>query len=118
MNEIRKGKLNLSVEMKKTKDAIQDFYAELNTRSVKKRTTYSKIIITLDCLSAISDDLSISYYVSSAGWTPNYDFRVDEITKPLNIVYNADVYQSSGENWDKVNLKLSTNNPSLSGEQP
>ena len=118
LNEIRKGKLNLSVEMKKTKDAIQDLYAELNTRSVKKRTTYSKIIITLDCLAAISDDLSISYYVSSAGWTPNYDFRVDEITKPLNIVYNADVYQSSGESWDKVNLKLSTNNPSLSGEQP
>lgn len=118
LNEIRQGKLNLSVKMDEKKDAIQNLYSELNTSSVKRRTTHSRIIITLDCLTAMNDELSVSYYVSSAGWTPNYDFRVDEITKPLNIVYNADVYQSSGENWDKVNLKLSTNNPSLSGEQP
>ena len=86
---------------------------------MKKRNTYSKVIITLDCLAAFNDELSISYYVSSAGWAPNYDFRVAEITEPyFNIVYNADVYQSSGENWDKVNLKLSTNDPSLSGESP
>jgi len=118
LNEIRQGKLDLSVEIDKKKEAIQELYAELNTLTVKKRNTYSKVIITLDCLTAMNDELSISYYVSSAGWTPNYDFRVAEITEPLNIVYNADVYQSSGENWEKVNLKLSTNNPSLSGEQP
>ncbi len=118
LNEIQQGKLNLSVEIDKKKEAIQELYAELNTLTVKKRNTYSKVIITIDCLTAINDDMNISYYVSSAGWTPNYDFRVDEITEPLNIVYNAEVYQSSGESWDKVNLKLSTNNPSLSGEQP
>ena len=118
LNEIRQGKLDLSVEIDKKKEAIQELYAELNTLTVKKRNTYSKVIITLDCLTALNDELSISYYVSSAGWTPNYDFRVAEITEPLNIVYNADVYQSSGESWEKVNLKLSTNNPSLSGEQP
>ena len=118
LNEIRQGKLDLSVEIDKKKEAIQELYAELNTLTVKKRNTYSKVIITLDCLTALNDELSISYYVSSAGWTPNYDFRVAEITEPLNIVYNANVYQSSGESWEKVNLKLSTNNPSLSGEQP
>ena len=118
LNEIRKGKLNLSVEMDKKKESIQELYAKLNTLTVKKRNTYSKVIITLDCIAAFNDELSISYYVSSAGWAPNYDFRVAEITEPLNIVYNADVYQSSGENWDKVNLKLSTNDPSLSGESP
>jgi len=118
LNEIRQGKLNLSVEMDKKKEAIQELYAELNTLTIKKRNTYSRVIITLDCSTAVNEELSISYYVSSAGWTPNYDFRVDEITEPLNIVYNADVYQSSGEDWEKVNLKLSTNNPSLSGEQP
>ena len=118
LNEIQQGKLYLSVEIDKKIEAIQELYAELNTLTVKKRNTYSKVIITIDCLTAINDDMNISYYVSSAGWTPNYDFRVDEITEPLNIVYNAEVYQSSGESWDKVNLKLSTNNPSLSGEQP
>ena len=53
-----------------------------------------------------------------AGWTPNYDFRVDDVTKPLDIVYNANVFQSSGESWDKVNLTLSTSDPTQDGEKP
>ena len=118
LNEIRQLKLNLTIENKEKKDAIQELNAKINVITVKKRSTYCKIIISIDCIEAINDDLRISYYISSAAWTPNYDFRVDEITEPLSIVYKAEVYQSSGENWDKVNLKLSTNNPSLSGEKP
>jgi len=47
-----------------------------------------------------------------------YDFRVDDISKPLNIVYNASIYQSSGEDWNNVNIKLSTTSPKLTGEKP
>jgi hypothetical protein len=43
---------------------------------------------------------------------------VDDVTKPLDIVYNANVFQSSGESWDKVNLTLSTSDPTLDGEKP
>ena len=60
LNEIRQGKLDLSVEIDKKKEAIQELYAELNTLTVKKRNTYSKVIITLDCLTAMNDELSIS----------------------------------------------------------
>lgn len=43
---------------------------------------------------------------------------MDDVSKPLLIDYDANVFQSSGEEWKNVKLKLSTANPSLSGKLP
>ena len=118
LNEIRQGKLNLSQDLKDGTKRIQDLNAQLNELTVKKRKAYSRILITLDAEKDTEADMSMTYTISSAGWEPLYDFRVDDIAKPLAIVYNANVYQSSGEDWNNVNVKLSTSNPSLSGEKP
>ena len=100
------------------REKIKDLYAALNTLTSIKRNNYSKVIVAVDCSSEAKEELKLSYYMYRAGWTPNYDFRVDDVTKPLDIVYNANVFQSSGESWDKVNLTLSTSDPTLDGEKP
>jgi len=51
------------------------------------------------------------YTVKDAGWYPTYDVRVTDITKPLNILMNANVFQRSGETWKDVAVQLSTGNP-------
>ena len=118
LNEIRQGKLDLSIKMDLKREKIKDLYAALNTLTSIKRNNYSKVIVAVDCSSEAKEELKLSYYMYRAGWTPNYDFRVDDVTKPLDIVYNANVFQSSGESWDKVNLTLSTSDPTLDGEKP
>ena len=118
LNEIRQGKLDLSIKMDLQREKIKDLYAALNTLTSTKRNNYSKVIVAVDCSSEAKEELKLSYYMYRAGWTPNYDFRVDDVTKPLDIVYNANVFQSSGESWDKVNLTLSTSDPTLDGEKP
>ena len=118
LNEIRLGKLNLSTEFDKINEELHGLYTLLNKLIIKKRNTYSQILITLDCEREIDANLILSYYVPSAGWEPMYDFRVDDITKPLTIVYNASVFQSSSEDWNNINITLSTSNPSLSGNKP
>lgn len=118
LNEIRQNKLNLSIELDLIKEKIQDLYQELNKKLSQENKTYSKISFTIDSKTAINSNFNISYYVSSAGWSPLYDFRVTDINKPLNITYNANIYQSTGENWKNVNLILSTNRPSLSNTKP
>jgi len=60
----------------------------------------------------------VSYFVTSAGWEPLYDFRVNELDRPLNIIYNANIFQSTGEDWDDVSLTLSTDRPSLNNTKP
>ena len=118
LNEIRQGKLDLSIKMDLQREKIKVLYAALNTLTSIKRNNYSKVIVAVDCSSEAKEELKLSYYMYRAGWTPNYDFRVDDVTKPLDIVYNANVFQSSGESWDKVNLTLSTSDPTLDGEKP
>lgn len=118
LNEIRKNKLGLLNDLEQTNEDIQKLYSGLNKLINEKRKTYSQLLIMVECEKPVSSMLSFTYYISSAGWEPLYDFRVDEVNKPLSIVYNANVFQSSGEDWKNVKLRLSTSNPALSGEVP
>ncbi|RLD90154.1 MAG: hypothetical protein DRJ09_05095 [Bacteroidetes bacterium] len=118
LNEIRHNKLKLTIEIDLVKKKIQNLYKNLNKKISQEQKSYSKISFAIDCKTAINSNFNISYYVSSAGWIPLYDFRVNDIREPLNIVYNASIYQSTGEDWKNVNLTLSTNRPSLNNSKP
>ena len=103
LNEIRKERLKLSLEHKKLKDNIHELYKELNQKLAKENKTYSKISIIVSADKPAKTTFKVSYFVASAGWSPIYDFRVKSIKEPLNIVYNAKIFQSTGEDWEKVN---------------
>lgn len=118
LNEIRQNKLKLTVDMDMIKENIQNLYLELNKKVSHEQKTYSKIVFSFDNKTQIDANFKISYFVASAGWTPLYDFRVSDINEPLNMVYNANIFQSTGEDWKNINLTLSTNSPSLSNLKP
>jgi TonB-dependent SusC/RagA subfamily outer membrane receptor len=80
--------------------------------------TTGQIVLQVMARNAASTDLSISYICPSAGWSPFYDLRADKTTDPLKLAYKANVTQSSGINWEKVKLTLSTGNPTVSGTAP
>jgi hypothetical protein len=56
----------------------------------------------VECSRSIDTAVEFTYYVPNAGWNPLYDFRVDNISKPLLIDYNAMCFQSTGEDWKKT----------------
>lgn len=118
LNEIRQASLILKSSLEKMVDDKQDVYQKLNELRSRKINTYSEILVSIECKSPFTGSLSFSYFTSNAGWEPTYDFRVDEINKPLTIKYNANVFQSTGENWKNVQMKLSSYDPSLSGKKP
>ena len=118
INEIRQSKLVLNTELEGMNKTISELYSKINGMRAKSDKAYGEIQVIVDCDKEIADILSLSYCIPSAGWTPSYDFRVSEINKPLSIVYNANVFQTSGEEWKNVNIRLSTNNPNLSGNTP
>ncbi len=118
LNEIRKKKLMLFSDYDKVNKQINSVYANINKITVEKRKAHSRILIALECEKYVKQDLKVSYYLESAGWKPTYDFRVDDVSKPLKIVYNANVFQSTGEDWKNINIRLSTSKPSLNGEKP
>lgn len=78
----------------------------------------SEITIALSAKSPTDVELVVTYVVGNARWVPLYDVRAINVKSPLTLFYKANVFQSTGEEWKNIRLKLSTANPSLGGVKP
>ena len=104
------------VTLKRTQ--LQTRYNELlayKERLISEKTKSTdpiyQVIVTVSAKEVVTGSLSVSYICSNAGWTPAYDIRVNDINAPVELTFKANVYQNTGEDWNNVKLKLSTNNP-------
>ncbi|MEL7645504.1 MAG: DUF4139 domain-containing protein [Anaerolineaceae bacterium] len=61
-------------------------------------------------------NLELSYLQPGCYWEPNYDFSLQK--GKLEILYAASVSQESGENWQDINVELSTAEPRTYAELP
>jgi uncharacterized protein (TIGR02231 family) len=84
----------------------------------KQQLPSGEISVAVSAEKVISGKLTFAYVVSNAGWYPSYDIRVDDITKPVNIFYKANVYQNTGVAWKEVKLSFSNATPWVSGNVP
>ena len=86
----------------------------------EKKNTRNTGRITLQLSAAVSGkyDFTISYITPNAYWTPYYDIRVDDIKSPLKVVYKSKITQTTGIDWKKVKLSLSTSVPNQWGNAP
>lgn len=60
----------------------------------------------------------ISYQVNNAGWKPAYRALLDSSSSTVELERLATVSQKTGEDWNDVQLKLSTGQPRLSPAAP
>lgn len=81
------------------------------------RTRHHILVTTYSDVSTYGK-IGVNYLVTNAGWIPAYDLRAQNTTDPMTITYKAHVYQSTGEDWDKVNLTLSTYNQNVFAQKP
>ena len=77
-----------------------------------------QIIVTLSADIETYGTLEFSYMVPSAGWSPSYDLRADDVDSPVKLTYKANVYQNTGIDWSNVDMTLSTINPNRSNVKP
>lgn len=78
----------------------------------------SEVVVEISSSAEVSANFSIGYFVRNAGWTPAYDLRATAVGKPIELAMKAQVINNSGEAWDKVQLSLSSGNPTLGGVMP
>lgn len=84
----------------------------------KSAVKTGEVIVMLNADQKVNANLNLTYTVSQASWKPYYDLRVKNVSQPLELIYKAKVVQNTGENWDKVKIKLSTGDPSQTGQFP
>ncbi|TRX66320.1 DUF4139 domain-containing protein [Carboxylicivirga sp. M1479] len=88
---------------------------ELNSQSDVPTSMVKLVVSTKEDMKHIVD---LKYIINQAGWTPNYDIRIADVNEPMNLFYKAKVYQNSDEDWNNVNMILSTGNPNISNYKP
>ncbi len=77
-----------------------------------------QIVVVVSCDAAVNGNIEISYMVNNAGWSPSYDLKTTGIDQPVQLIYKADVWQNTGEDWENSKLRLSTITPSDNNVKP
>ena len=102
--------------------SLKDMYDENQllgqVNPTQKIGAINQVIVTVSSLFATSTNISINYFVASAGWTPNYDLRASSANANLKLDQKANVYQNSGVDWSDVYLTLSTSTPGQGNSKP
>jgi len=118
LSEIVSSLMKEDDKIKKLQERMVKIQQQFNSQNEMYQRNTSEIVISLSADVATSADLEVSYVVSNAGWTPQYDIRAINTKSPMQLSYKANVFQSTGEEWKNVKLKLSTANPNQSGLKP
>lgn len=118
LTDIKTKTIKLVYDNKNLNELLNNLNNQLTQIRNKSNTPTSEVVVTLLAQSPSKAQLSLSYLVSEAGWMPAYDVRAIDIIKPIEIIYKAKVFQSTGENWNDIKITLSTGNPAVSGSVP
>jgi len=90
----------------------------LREEQKKNTKTSGRIILQLSAAMNVNSEFTISYLTANAYWAPYYDLKADNIKSPVKIIYKAKISQTTGIDWKKVKLSLSTSTPSQYGQAP
>jgi len=90
---------------------------EINTQKEEK-ISEGKLILQVMNEVAGNVNLDISYITNSASWQPFYDLRAENINASIDLAYKAKVTQTTGIDWKKAKLTLSSGNPNQNNVAP
>ncbi len=97
---------------------ISGLQSDWNKTGVSNVPREKQIVVGLEVQSDGDLNFETSYLVPHAGWKPLYDIRVSSADNKVELSYHGVVWQSSGEDWNDINLSLSTAQPAVGGVQP
>ncbi len=99
---------------------VKNTLAQVNSElSVYKRAQKKgEVVVGVSSKKEQKITLELSYFITNASWTPYYEVRVVDVNENMEVTYKAKVFQTSGYDWNNVNITLSTGNPTLNGTAP
>ncbi|WMT12736.1 DUF4139 domain-containing protein [Serratia fonticola] len=118
MSEVLLADIELKEKIAAIDKNIEKLKSQLDEAQQKTGQTVNQVVVKFYTGKAVTSNVKLSYVIPDAGWVPTYDVRVNSITQPVKLSYKANVFQNSGINWDKVNLTLSSGNPSEGAQAP
>ena len=75
-------------------------------------------VIVVDREAGKGGKIRLNYLVNSVTWRPEYKVRAGKVTEDVQLDYQANLMQHSGEDWGQVDMTLSTAQPMLNASPP
>jgi TonB-dependent SusC/RagA subfamily outer membrane receptor len=100
------------------KEVREKLKAQIQEEEKKNSRTGGALVLQLMSPTAGPCDFTVSYLTMAAYWQPSYDLKAGGGTDSLHLLYKANLVQTSGIDWRRVKLSLSTAMPTQSGNAP
>ncbi len=123
-NKIEKSKTNIYNHNQTTAqlhEKVEDIEKRIELLTItipSKDKPYGQVFLQVMCKKAGEIPVDLSYYTTHAGWTAIYDIRVNSKTNQVKMVYKASLTQTTGIDWKKTKLTLSTGTPNFGVSAP
>lgn len=111
MLENMKGSLALDIKIRDANAKIRKIQNELRGLRTGQKQTYS-VTVPFESDKATTLNIDLSYQLPGVSWQPIYDARLDVKSGELDLVQYGSVWQRTGEDWENIELTLSTAQPS------
>ena len=118
MTEVLTKQLELDKIIKKSEIEVLKITNQIAQIKGNQGEETSVVVVTILSNNSTNVNFTLSYFVVNTNWTPSYDLRVKDISKPLNMTFKASINQNTGEDWKDVKLALSTGEPQKQGNAP
>jgi|GEM_PF-179875 len=116
--EIKERMIQLTVRERKLTELNRKLQEALQKIQPNAANQTGEIALQLDATGAQSLEITCTYLVYQASWSPLYDLRSEGLDKPLQLAYKANVSNQTGFDWKSVILHLSTANPTMNNNRP
>ena len=83
-----------------------------------KHEQVGRIIVETNSKTATTARFQFSYFSHLAGWFPTYNIKAISDDANINVDYHAYVTQSTGVDWNNIDLVLSTSRPTYNNQKP
>jgi len=109
---------DIEVEKKKIADKVDALQRQRNEVAGSRRKETKNVEVLVDVTRAGQLTLDLAAVIPRAGWTPAYDVRLAADAAHAELTFRAMVRQQTGEDWNNVDLTISTARPASGGAPP
>ncbi len=110
--------LDIETEKKNIKDKIDSLRSQRDESTGSLRKETKTVEVMLDVSREGNLTLDLATVIPQAGWVPSYDVRLAADAKTAELTFRAMVRQQTGEDWNNVDLTLSTARPAAGSAPP
>jgi uncharacterized protein (TIGR02231 family) len=116
--DINKQISKLNKEKAELANKIELLRFQLTELNYNENQRSNQVIVLIDVDQAQTSTCELSYLVSDCGWAASYDLSTTDLNQKINLKYKAKIYNNTGNDWNNIDLILSTADPRLSASQP